>query len=95
MYKGTGPMQGVTVRDEDALEYALEQCGVRQITGDKDNLLFVALMGAIQEWFFSGNFCHYEDDNPEICQSAPEEDGPDPDEEYERYLDIMMEEHEQ
>lgn len=79
-------MQGVTVRDEDALEYALEQCGVRHITGDKDNLMFDALMGAIKDWFFPGNFCHYEDS--EICQSEPEEDGPDPDEEYERYLDI-------
>lgn len=90
MYKGTGPMQGVTVRDEDALEYALEQCGVRQITGDKDNLMFVALMGAIQEWFFSGDF-YYEDD----VDYVEEPDGPDPDEEYERYLDIVMEEHEQ
>ena len=88
MYKGTGPMQGVTVSDEDALDYALEQCGVRQITGDNNNLMFLALLGEIKEWFFSGNFCHYEDDDPEICQSAPEEDGPDPDEEYERHLDI-------
>lgn len=86
-------MQGVTVSDEDALAYALEQCGVRQITGDKDNPQFGELLDAIKEWFFSGNFCHYEDS--EICQREAEEDGPDPDEEYERYLDIMMEEHEQ
>lgn len=81
-------MQGVTVSDEDALAYALEQCGVRQITGDKGNPQFGELLDAIKEWFFSGNFCHYEDDDPEICQSDLEEDGPDPDEEYERCLDV-------
>ena len=86
MFKGIGPMQGVAVSDEDALAYALEQCGVRQITGDKDNPQFGELLDAIKEWFFSGNFRHYEDS--EICQSEPEEDGPDPDEEYERYLNI-------
>lgn len=88
MFKGIGPMQGVTVRDEDALEYALEQCGVRQITGDKDNPQFGELLDAIKEWFFSGNFRHCEDDDPEIYQGEPEEDGPDPDEEYERCLDV-------
>lgn len=88
MYKGTGPMQGVTVRDEDALEYALEQCGVHQITGDNNNLMFLDLLGEIRDWYFSGNFCHYEDDDPEVCQCEAEEDGPDPDEEYERYLNI-------
>lgn len=88
MFKGIGPMQGVTVRDEDALEYTLEQCGVRQITGDKDNPQFGELLDAIKERFLSGNFRHCEDDDPEIYQGEPEEDGPDPDEEYERYLNI-------
>ena len=88
MYKGTGPMQGVTVRDEDAQEYALEQCGVRQITGDKENPKYQEILEVIKDWYFDQFFCHYDDDDPEICQSDLEEDGPDPDEEYERCLDV-------
>lgn len=88
MFKGVGQMQGVVVQDADALDYALESCGVRHIAGDKENPMYAALLDAIKDWFYSGSFCHYEDDDPEICQSEPEEDGPDPDEEYERYLDI-------
>lgn len=89
MYKGIGPMAGTIVEDEDAMEYALEQCGV---VVDARAPFAGEFLDMMVDWFFSGNFCHYEDDDPEICQSAPEEDGPDPDEEYERYLDIIMEE---
>ena len=88
MYKGIGPMQGVTVRDENALEYALEQCGVRQITGDKENPKYQEILEVIKDWYFDQFFCRYDDDDPEICQSNLEEDGPDPDEEYERCLDV-------
>ena len=88
MYKGIGKMFGAVVKDEDALDYALEQCGVRHIAGDKENPMYAALLDAIKDWFYSGSFCHYEDDDLEVCAPAEEPDGPDPDEEYERYLDI-------
>lgn len=88
MYKGTGKMFGTNVSEEDALDYALEACGVRHIAGDKENPMYAALLDAIKDWFYSGSFCRYEDDDPEVCPLAEEPDGPDPDEEYERYLDI-------
>lgn len=88
MYKGIGPMFGTNVSEEDALDYALEACGVRQLVGDEENPKFKELLEVIKDWYFCMLFCHYEDDDPEVCPPAEDPDGPDPDEEYERYLDI-------
>lgn len=53
MYKGTGPMQGVTVRDEDALDYALEQCG---LVVDARAPAAREFLDMLPDWFFSGNW---------------------------------------
>lgn len=57
MYKGTGPMRGVTVRDEDALDYALEQCG---LVVDARAPAAREFLDMLPDWFFSGNWIHTE-----------------------------------
>ena len=59
MYKGIGPMRGTTVEDEDALEYALEQCGV---VVDARAPFAGEFLGMMVDWFFSGNWIHCEED---------------------------------
>lgn len=57
MYKGIGPMAGTIVEDEDAMEYALEQCGV---VVDARAPAARELLDMLPDWFFSGNWIHTE-----------------------------------
>lgn len=57
MHKGTGPMRGVTVRDEDAMEYALGQCG---LVVDARAPVAREFLKMLPEWFFSGKRIHAE-----------------------------------
>ena len=55
-YRGIGPNTGKFVPSDEALEYALEQCGVSIIMVDKDAPEADEFLSMVEEWFFSGGW---------------------------------------
>lgn len=55
-YRGNGPNAGKFVPEDEALEYALEQCGVSIIMVDKDAPEADEFLAMVEEWFFSGGW---------------------------------------
>lgn len=58
-YRGIGPNAGKVVPADEALEYALEQCGVVVDARAPFAGEFLVMM---VDWFFSGNWIHCEED---------------------------------
>lgn len=53
-YSGTGPNVGVFVAADDALDFAMERCGVRLV--DRRAPDYDEFLEMFTEWFFSGNW---------------------------------------
>lgn len=55
-YRGIGPNAGKFVPEDEALEYALEQCGVSIIMADKDAPEAEEFLRMVEEWYFDGSW---------------------------------------
>lgn len=55
-YRGIGPNAGKFVPADEALEYALEQCGVSIIMVDKDAPEAEEFLRMVEEWYFDGGW---------------------------------------
>ena len=55
-YRGIGPNAGKFVPADEALEYALEQCGVSIIMVDKDAPESEEFLHMVEEWYFDGGW---------------------------------------
>ena len=55
-YRGIGPNAGKFVPADEALEYALEQCGVSIIMVDIEAPEADEFLSMVEEWFFSGGW---------------------------------------
>lgn len=55
-YRGIGPNIGKFVPADEALEYALEQCGVSLILVDKDAPKAEEFLHMVEEWYFDGGW---------------------------------------
>lgn len=51
-YRGISPNAGKFVPADEALEYALEQCGVSIIMVDKDAPEVDEFLSMVEEWYF-------------------------------------------
>ena len=55
-YRGNGPNTGKFVPADEALDYALEQCGVSIIMVDKDAPEAEEFLRLVEEWYFDGGW---------------------------------------
>lgn len=55
-YRGIGPNTGKFVPADEALEYALEQCGVSLILVDNDAPEAEEFLHMVEEWYFDGGW---------------------------------------
>ena len=55
-YRGNGPNTGKFVPADEALDYALEQCGVSIIMVDKDAPESEEFLHMVEEWYFDGGW---------------------------------------
>lgn len=53
-YRGIGPNAGKFVPADEALEYALEQCGVSLIQINRDAPEAAEFLAMIVDWYFDG-----------------------------------------
>jgi hypothetical protein len=53
VYCGIGPNAGLVIPEEDALPYAMHQCGIPCINPAPDSEEF---KGMLVEWFYSGSW---------------------------------------
>lgn len=60
VYKGVfGPESGKQVPADEALEYAMKECGIQVAPGAELSPEFAEML---EEWFFSGNWLPEEED---------------------------------
>lgn len=55
-YRGNGPDTGKFVPADEALEYALEQCGVSLIQINRDAPEAAEFLAMVEEWYFDGGW---------------------------------------
>lgn len=55
-YRGIGPNTGKFVPADEALDYALEQCGVSLILVDNDAPEAEEFLHMVEEWYFDGGW---------------------------------------
>lgn len=53
MYTGICKNHGLTVKKEDALDYALQHCGIRVVCQTEETPEFLEML---VDWYFSGNW---------------------------------------
>lgn len=60
MYIGWNENQNIVVQDEDALQYAMERCGVIRPLSVGETPDTKEFDEMLVEWFYSGNWIHEE-----------------------------------
>ena len=53
MYVGICRNHGLTVKQQEAIDYALKHCGIRVVCTTEETQEFLEML---EEWYFSGNW---------------------------------------
>ncbi len=62
-YRGVGPERGKYIEAEDALDYAMERCGIRPSAAPADMQDRDEFNRMLVEWYFSGNWLPMEQED--------------------------------
>lgn len=70
-YYGVGINQGKFVANDDALEYAMQQCGITSVVVNEDAPDAEEFLSMLEDWYFSDGWIHVEEEK-EKCAKRKE-----------------------